>query len=93
MLPPIQQSKSLSLGAYNLILISLGVIFLLSVSNLSGKLVIIVPPPASTISEKKVFRKSISVLFIELIRSCGIDRHSSPIFSGENKISGARLRS
>lgn len=89
--PPIQHSKFLSCGAYILIFISFGVIFLASFKSLSGKLVNIVVPPDNTISEKKFFLKSISVLFTEFTNNYGIERHSIPILSGLNRISGARV--
>jgi hypothetical protein len=57
---------------YLITFISLGVIFLISLRHLSGKLVNIVVPPANTISEYKVFLRSISTLFIELTSNSGI---------------------
>lgn len=64
---PVQQSKSLSLEAYNLILISFGVLFLHSRSSLSGKFANKLVPPAKTISEYNFFLRLISVLLIEFI--------------------------
>lgn len=87
--PPIQHENFLLLGAIKVNFISFGANFYMLLCNLSANPVNNVVPPAIIIDPYKVFLKSISHFLIEFVTISWIPGYSSPILSGENRISVA----